>query len=227
MSESIENLPNGLKLIQNKSKFCFGVDAVLLSDFVRLKHCSAVVDLCTGTGIIPINLSARFPDCEFTAIEILEDSAKMAEKSVSLNNLQEKVKIINGDIKDVKKLFRPESFNAVTANPPYFAETSGRKNLLDSLTVARHEILCTLDDVCYAASFLLKSGGSFFMIHKPVRLAEIFRSLSKYRLEPKRICFVLPCENEEPNLVLIESIKNGKPQLLFEKNIVVHPELHQ
>lgn len=215
-----EILFEGLKVLQNPENFCFGIDAVKLSEFAKIRDKSKVCDLCTGNGIIPL-LMAKKNSASFSGIEIQAESFELAKKNIALNGFEDRIEIVNGDIKEIKKYFSPESFDFVTANPPYFSLTSGRFNPKDEKLIARHEILCNLDDVVRAASFLLKSGGSFFMIHKPERLSEIFSSMKKYRLEPKRMQFIQSFENENPNLVMIESKKNAKPHLVVEKNLIV------
>lgn len=221
--EQIDVLKNGNKIIQDSERFMFGIDAVLLADFVRdcINQKDSIIDLGTGNGIIPLLLSSC---CEnkFTGLEIQKESFLMAEKSVEINNLTDKIKIVNGDIKKVDELFPKHSFEVVTCNPPYTVVEHGKQNPADSKAIARHEILCNLEDVVSAADFLLRPHGRFFMIHRPYRLPEIFSSLNKHQLEPKRMKLICPFENEEPNLVLIEARKNAKPQLKIEPQLSVY-----
>ena len=223
--ERIDDLQrNGLKIIQNSEKFCFGIDAVLLSDFSKVRKNEKVLDIGTGTGIIPILLTAKTEGLHFTGLEIQEESADMANRSVIMNSLSEKVEIVNGDIKDGLKLFERESFNVITSNPPYMIESAGEGNEDEPKSIARHEIKCTLDDVIREGSKLLKVGGRFYMVHRPFRLVEIFETFRKYHLEPKRMRMVHPYINKEPNMVLIEALKGGKPRLTVEKPLIVYNE---
>ena len=224
--ERIDDLQrNNLKIIQNKGKFCFGMDAVLLSGFAsnHVKCGDRVLDMCTGTGIIPILLSAKTAAKEFAAIEIQKESADMASRSCQLNNLTDKINIVVGDIKDAG-VVAPASFNVVTCNPPYMPNGKGLKNPDAPMAIARHEILCNLDDVIRCASRALCSGGRFCMVHRPNRLSEIFAKLKENRLEPKNIQFVYPFEDKEANMVLIMATKDGGTFLKVEKPIIVYKE---
>ena len=158
---------NGYMLIQDPKRFCFGVDAVLLSGFATAKKGDKVLDLGTGTGVIPILMSAKTKAEHFSALEIQPESAEMAKRSVTLNDLQDKIDIIEGDIKKAAEIFKPSSFDVITTNPPYMNFEGGLKNSYDPKTIARHEVLCSLDDVAFAAQRLLKFGGKFFMVHRP------------------------------------------------------------
>ena len=213
---------NGLKIIQDPKRFCFGVDAVLLSGFASAKKGDKVLDLGTGTGIIPILMSAKTDAEHFTALEIQPESAEMAKRSVILNNLQEKIDIVEGDIKKAAEIFKPSSFDVITTNPPYMNTEGGIKNDYDPKTIARHEVLCSIDDVCYAAQRLLKFGGKLFMVHRPHRLTDIICSLRAHKLEPKKIRFVQPYDNREPNMVLIEASRSGKPMVKVMPTLVIY-----
>lgn len=215
---------NGYKIIQNPKKFCFGMDAVLLSGFVVVKEGEVVLDLGTGTGIIPILLEAKSPGKHFSALEIQEESADMARRSVQLNNLQNKIDVVTGDIKEASKIFGAASFDVVTTNPPYMNDHHGLKNLYLPKAIARHEILCSLEDVIREGSKVLRPGGRFYMVHRPFRLAEIIRVLSEYKLEPKRMKMVHPFIEKEPNMVLLEAVKGGKPMMKVEKPLIVYKE---
>lgn len=224
-NERIDDLQrNNLKIIQDRKRFCFGMDAVLLSGFVKLRPGAKVCDLGTGTGIIPILLSAKTEASHFSALEIQEDSYDMAKRSVELNGLSEKIDVVCGDIKNATEIFGKASFDAVTCNPPYMIEEHGLQNPKDALSIARHEILCTFDDVAKNASALLKTGGKFFLVHRPFRLAEIIITLKKYNLEPKRMQLVYPFVDREPNMVLIEAVRSGKSRMTVEKPIIVYKE---
>lgn len=221
--ERIDELQrNGYQIIQNENGFCFGMDAVLLSGFAKVKRGENALDLGTGTGIIPILLEAKTEGRHFTGLEIQETSADMAQRSVCLNDLNEKVEIVRGDIKEATDLFGKASFDVVTSNPPYMTGQHGLVNPDMPKAVARHEILCTLEDVIGQASALLKENGRFYMVHRPFRLAEIMVTMSRYRLEPKRMKLVYPFVDKEPNMVLIEGLKGGRPRVTVEKPLIVY-----
>ena len=212
---------SGLHIIQSPDKFCFGMDAVLLSGFAYAKKGHRVIDLGTGTGILPLLLWAKTEGEHFTGLEIQEESADMAKRSVAGNNIAN-IEIVDGDIKSADKLFKRQSFDVVTSNPPYMINEHGITNPDAPKQIARHEILCTLEDVVRAAAYLLKSNGKFFMVHRPFRLPEVFENLRKYRLEPKRMRLVYPQIDKEPNMVLVEAVKYGKPRLTVEKPLIVY-----
>ena len=221
-NERIDDLQrNGYRIIQNPRTFCFGMDAVLLSGLVRVKEGTQVLDLGTGTGIIPILLEAKTKAEHLTALEIQEESADMARRSVRLNGLEDKIDIVTGDIKEADRLFAAASFDVITCNPPYMIGQHGLTNPDAPKAIARHEILCTLEDVVKNASKLLKPGGSFFMVHRPFRLAEIITVMTQYKLEPKRMQLVYPYVDKEPNMVLIEGCRGGKPRMTVEKPLIV------
>jgi tRNA1Val (adenine37-N6)-methyltransferase len=222
-NERLDDLQrNGYKIIQNPEKFCFGMDAVLLSGFARVKPGARVLDMGTGTGIIPILLEAKTKASHISALEIQEESADMARRSVELNGLGDKIDIITGDIKEADTIFELASFDAITCNPPYMIGQHGITNPDAPKAIARHEIMCTLDDVVRNASRLLKPGGSFFMVHRPFRLAEIINVMTSYKLEPKRMQLVYPYIDKEPNMVLIEGCRGGKPRMTVEKPLIVY-----
>ena len=174
----------GYRIIQNQKKFCFGMDAVLLSDFTRVKTGEKVLDLGTGTGIIPILLEAKTEGEQFFGLEIQPESAEMADRSVRLNNLENKVKIVEGDIKQASSIFGTGTFDVVTTNPPYMNDQHGLKNPDLPKAIARHEVLCTLDDVVREGARVLKPNGRFYMVHRPFRLVEIITTLEKYNFQP-------------------------------------------
>ena len=213
---------NGYMLIQDPKRFCFGVDAVLLSGFATAKKGDKVLDLGTGTGVIPILMSAKTNAEHFSALEIQPESAEMAKRSVMLNDLQDKIDIIEGDIKKAAEIFKPSSFDVITTNPPYINFEGGLKNSYDPKTIARHEVLCSLDDVASAAQRLLKFGGKFFMVHRPHRLTDIMCVLREHKLEPKRIRFVQPYADREPNMVLVEAVRSGKPMIKVMPTLVIY-----
>lgn len=223
--ERIDDLQrNGYRIIQKKKGFCFGMDAVLLSGFARVKEGETVLDLGTGTGIIPILLEAKTEGKHFTGLEIQEEVAEMASRSVALNGLEERVAILRGDIKEASQLLGRASFDVVTSNPPYMNEQHGLKNPQEMKAISRHEVLCTLDDVCREAAALLKPGGRFYMVHRPHRLAEIISVLKQYKLEPKRMKLVHPFVDKEANMVLLEAVRGGRSMMKVEAPIIVYKE---
>ncbi|WP_304340929.1 tRNA1(Val) (adenine(37)-N6)-methyltransferase [Metaclostridioides mangenotii] len=212
-TERIDDLQfKGLKLIQDTEGFCFGVDAVLLANFAKVKKGSTVVDLGTGTGIVPILISGKSEAKKIIGVEIQEDVHEMATRSVRLNDLEDRVEIINGDIKDIEKTLGKNMCNVVTSNPPYM-HTDGIKNPNNKKAISRHEVKCNLDDVIKAASMLLTNQGKFYMIHRPTRLVDIITIGRKYKMEPKVIRFIHPKPNKAPNLLLVEYAKCGGPDL--------------
>ncbi len=214
----------GFKIIQNPKKFCFGMDAVLLSGFARAKTGEKVLDIGTGTGIIPILMAAKTKGRHFTGLEIQHESAGMAIRSVAYNHLEERISIVEGDIREAGKLFAPASFDVVTSNPPYMVANHGLVNPDSAKMIARHEICCTLEDIAQQTAKLLKNGGRFYMVHRPFRLAEIFCTLVKYDLEPKRMRLVYPYVDKEPNMVLIEALKGGNSRITCEPPLIVYKE---
>lgn len=224
IGERLDDLQlSGYEIIQNPERFCFGVDAVLLTDFVKVKPGERVLDLGTGTGVIPILLEAKTQGKEFTGLEIQEESADMARRSVAYNGLSEKVHIVTGDIKEAAEIFRTASFDVITTNPPYMLNEHGLKNIGDAKTIARHEVLCTLDDILReSAKILPESKGRFYMVHKPFRLVEILNKMCQYKIEPKRLQFVHPYVDKEPTMVLIEGMKGGKSRVKIEPPVIMY-----
>ena len=221
--ERIDELQrNGYRIIQNPEKFCFGMDAVLLSGFARAKKHENCLDLGCGNGIIPILMEAKTAGNHFTGLEIQEQSAEMAGRSVVYNHLEDAITIRTGDIKEATAIFGRASFSVVTCNPPYMIGEHGLRNPYMAKAIARHEVLCTLEDVVSQASRVLKDRGHFFMVHRPFRLAEIFQVLMKYKLEPKRMQLVYPYIDREPNMVLIEACKGGNSRITVERPLIVY-----
>ena len=214
----------GYQIIQDPKRFCFGMDAVLLSDFVRVKPGNQVLDLGTGTGIIPILLAAKTEAERILGLEIQEDSVDMAVRSVQYNHLEDRIQIVQGDIKEAAGLFPAASFDVVTSNPPYMIDSHGLNNPYEPQNIARHEVLCSLEDVVRTAAYLVRPGGCFFLIHKPFRLAEIMGVLMKYKLEPKRMRLVYPFVDKEPNMVMLEAVRGGKPRITVERPLIVYQE---
>ena len=206
--ERIDELQrNGYRIIQNPERFCFGMDAVLLSGFARAKKQERCLDLGCGNGIIPILMEAKTEGKHFTGLEIQPESADMAKRSVALNGLQDRIDIVEGDIKDASKIFGASSFHVVTTNPPYMTAQHGLTNVYEAKTIARHEVLCNLEDIIRESARLLMPGGRFYMVHRPFRLAEIISLMVQYRMEPKRMRLVYPYVDREPNMVLIEGLR--------------------
>ena len=221
--EVVDTLKNGYKIIQDSEKFKFGIDAILLSHFAfnQIRNNEKVIDLGTGNGIIPLMI-AKSRANSIVGLEIQEENVEIAKKSVELNQLEEKIQIIHGDIKAVEKKFTKHSFDVVVSNPPYMINEHGKQNPTEAKSIARHEVLCNLEDIISAVDYLLKPFGKFFMIHRPFRLPEIFSLLTKYKIEPKRMELVSPFLQKEPNLVLIEARKNANPRLQIEENLIVY-----
>lgn len=223
--ERVDDLQrNGYRILQDPGKFCFGMDAVLLSGFAQVKKGGKALDLGTGTGIIPILLSAKTEGKEFYGLEIQSAMAEMASRSVCMNDLEDRVHIVEGDICHASEIFGKAVFDTVTCNPPYMNQNHGLKNPEDAKAIARHEILCTLEDVIREASYLLKPGGHFYMVHRPHRLAEMYALMHEYRLEPKRMKMVHPFLGEEANMVLLEAARGGNPWMKVEAPLVVYKE---
>ena len=221
-NERLDDLQrNGYQIIQNPEKFCFGMDAVLLTGFARAREEDRLLDLGTGTGIIPILMEAKYHCAHLTGLEIQSESADMASRSVALNNLSDKIDIVTGDIKEADSFFPSASFDCITCNPPYMIGQHGIVNPDAPKAIARHEVLCTFEDVARQTAKLLKPGGHFFLVHRPFRLAEIMTALVRYKLEPKRMQLVYPYVDKEPNMVLIEAVRGGKSRMTVEKPLIV------
>ena len=226
LDERIDDLQiNDLKIIQNKNGFCFGMDSVLLSDFAKeIKNNSKVIDLGTGTGIIAILLTAKINAKNILGVEIQTDVAEMANRSVIINGLENKVNILNEDIKKLDKILQLGSYDAIVTNPPYIKLNTGAKNINNTRYVSRHEYKCTLEDIAKISSKLLNNYGEIYMVHRPDRLVDIVETFKKYKLEIKKIRFVYSNENSQSNLILIKAVKNGKPFLKIEKPLYVYKE---
>ena len=225
-NERIDDLEyKGLKVIQNKDGFCFGIDSVLLSDFAKeIKKDSRVLDLGTGTGIISILLCGKTKIKEIIGVEIQEEVYEMAKRSSELNGLENRFKLLNEDLKNLSKNFPANSFDAIVTNPPYKKKNTGLINENEMQKISRHETKCNIEDIAKISSLLLKSNCSIYMVHRPNRLVDIIEALRKYKLEPKIIRMVYPKINKEPNLVLIKATKCGKPFLKFENPLIVYKE---
>ena len=212
----------GYRIIQNPKKFCFGMDAVLLSAFANAGDGERVIDLGTGNGILPILLEAKTEAKSFVGLEIQEESASLARRSVVYNHLEDKIEIVTGDLRDASNIFGASSFDVVTSNPPYMIGGHGLKNPTDAKMIARHEVLMELSDLIRETARLLKPQGRCYFVHRPFRMVEILSMMHEYRIEPKRLRLVYPYVNKEPNMVLIEGVRGGKPRLTVEKPLIVY-----
>lgn len=223
-NERIDDLEyKGLRIIQNTKGFCFGIDAVLLSDYAKnIKKEAMVLDLGTGTGIISILLCEKTNLSKIIGVEVQKEVADMAKRSVRLNNLENKFEIINDNITNLEKIYERNSFDVIVTNPPYKKENTGIVNEEKKKLISRHEILAKLEDYIKISNKLLKDKGEFYMVHRPERLVDIIAYMRQYKIEPKEIRFVCSHENEPPKLVLIKGVKNGKPFLKFKENLYIY-----
>lgn len=212
----------GYRIIQKEDGFCFGMDAVLLSDFAKAGKREKVLDMGTGTGILPILMEARTEGGHFTGLEIQEEFASMAGRSVALNGQEDKIEIVLGDIKEASSLFGLDRFDVVVSNPPYMVAEHGLANPDRRKAIARHEVLCDLSDLLRETKKVLKNKGRFYMVHRTYRMAEIIHLMVEYGLEPKRIRFVYPFADKEPNIMLIEAMKGAKSRIKVEPPLIVY-----
>ena len=222
LNEVIEDLGEGFKIIQNKTMFCYGTDASVLSDFIVAKPKEKLIDLCSGNGIIPILLCKKTKCSDITALELQTQVCELLERSVKLNDLTGKIKVVNADLRCVKENFLCGSFDVVTCNPPYMPVGTGKSNLSESVNIARHEIMCTLEDVIKSAAYLVKNGGRFYMVHRAERLSDIIYLMRSNNLQPKKLTLVTANPESEPSLVLIEAQKDRKSGLVITKPIYVN-----
>lgn len=225
-NERIDDLEfKNLKIIQNIEGFCFGIDSVLLSDFAKsMKHNATVLDLGTGTGIIPILLCGKTDLKKVIGVEIQKDVAYMAERSSKLNNLENRFKVLNENILDLNNIYENQTFDAIVTNPPYKKKNTGIINENEKKIISRHEITANLEDFIKISRDLLKDKGEFYMVHRPERLVDILNLMRKYKIEPKILRLVYSNKNKEPKLILIKGIKNAKPFLKVEKNLYIYDE---
>lgn len=225
-NERIDDLQyKGLKIIQNKEGFCFGIDSVLLSDFAKsIKPNSTVLDIGTGTGIIGLLLCRKTELLKIYGVEIQKDVAEMAKRSVRLNQLEGKFEIINCNVKDILDFLPAHSIDCIVTNPPYKKANTGIKSEDEKQLISRHEVKCTLEDVIEKSSNLLKDKGEFFMVHRAERMVDIMCALREYRLEPKNIRFVHSKQREKPNLILVKAIKHANPFLKIDKPLIIYDE---
>ncbi len=221
--ERIDDLMRrGYRIIQNETKFCFGIDPALLAWFAEVKSREKVMDLCSGSGVVPILMDARNACGDYTGLEIQEDMAEMAQRSAELNSASDHIRFVAGDVKEASSLFPKGSFDVVTVNPPYMKHNVGLKNPDESIAIARHEILLELSDVLREAAKLLRPAGRFYMIHRPGRLPEILQLMQEYRLQPERMIMVHPNNEREATMVLISGIRGGRNALIVESPVMVH-----
>ena len=223
--QRLDDLENGFFLYQDPEAFCFGIDAVLLSHFPRLKSGDRVMDLCCGNGIIPILLAARSAREErqihVTGLEIQEGAAHLAQKSVEYNHLSDQIRILKGDVREAAAIFGAASFSLVTCNPPYMtADTLRAEN--EARAIARSEVLLSLPDVVRTAAYLLKPGGRCAFIYRPARLVDLLSEMRARKLEPKRLRMVKSFADAAPSMVLVEGVRQGRPHLLVEEDLVIY-----
>ena len=215
--ERIEDLGDkGLKIIQARDSYRFSVDSILLVNFIKVKNYDQIIDLGTGSGIIPLLLFGKRKGLSIYGVEIQEDLADMAKRSVELNKLQEHITLIQEDFRNTKKIFKSNQFDVVVSNPPYISLGQGKINPLSSRAIARHEIKGDLEDLISASNYLLKNKGRIYLIYKSNKLIKLMVALKKYGIEPKVIKFIHPRPGEKANLILLEGIKGGKGELKIE-----------
>lgn len=219
-------LTNNLKIIQSEEVFSFSMDAVLLARFCSVPSKGKILDLCSGNGAIALLLSTR-TKVKIIGLEIQDRLFDMARRSVQSNDLTEQIEMVHGDLRDFHKTVGYGVFDAITVNPPYLPPSAGEQNVNEHMAIARHEIHCTLEDVVASCSKLVRNGGKVAMVHRPARLMDMLILMRQYRLEPKRIRFVHPRLHEEANMVLVETIKDGKPEVRMLPPLIVYNENNQ
>ena len=221
MEHLVDLQRNGLKMVEDSDKFRFGMDAVFLSGWAEVKKGERVLDMGTGTGILPLLLSAKTEAGQIVGIEVQQECAELAARNVTLNGLSDRITVVNGDLRDSVNLFGKASFDVVVSNPPYMTGGHGMINPQNAKAIARHEVLCTFADVAEQAAAVLKPGGRFYLVHRPFRLAELIVTLTRFHLEPKRMRLVYPYVEREPDMVLLGCVKGGNPRLKVEKPLIV------
>ena len=214
---------NDMYIYQNDEGFTFSLDSVLLANFVKInKRDKKIIDFCTGNAPVPLILSTKTKD-KIIGIEIQKDVSELAMKSIAINNLSQRIKIINDDVKNVSNLYESDSFDIITCNPPYFKTTEdGYFNVNKSKMLARHEICLSLEDIFKHARKILKNGKKIAIVHRVDRFVDIIVTMKKYNIEPKRVRFCYPKVGKEANIVLIEGVKNGKTGLKILPNLIIH-----
>ncbi|HZG16778.1 MAG TPA: tRNA1(Val) (adenine(37)-N6)-methyltransferase [Candidatus Bathyarchaeia archaeon] len=222
-SERIDDLlTHEMKIIQSKEVFCFSLDAVLLARFASVPKRGRILDLCTGNGAIPLIMSTRTQEATFDAVEIQPRLYDMASRNVRLNSLEARMTVHHGDVKDAVEVYGHQKFDLITCNPPYMPPASGEQNINEHYALARHEILLNLEDVIRVSSKLAKNGGKIALVHRATRLIDIVTLMRQYGIEPKRMRFVHPKRDAEPNIVLVEGIRGGKPELRIQPPLIVY-----
>lgn len=223
--ETIDDLLGGrLKILQKKRGYRFSIDSLLLTYFVQLKEDDSVIDLGTGGGVILLVLSHRFQCGKMVGVEIQNELADMARRSVKMNNLESRIEIVSGDIGEVESLFVPQSFNAVVFNPPYRSLNSGRINPDPEKAVARHEIKGTLRDFLLSAKYLAKEAGSVYIIYPAVRMVELLFRMRTCGIEPKRLRMVYSSCFSEGEFLLVEGKKGGGEELKVLPPLFIYQE---
>ena len=224
--ERIDDLEfKNLKIIQNIKCFCFGVDAVLLSDFAKnIKQNANVLDLGTGTGIIPILLCGKTKLNKIIGVEIQRSVYEIAKKNIILNNLENRFEVINENITNLDNIYEKNSFDAIVTNPPYKEENTGITNEDEVKQISRHEISANLEDFIEISSKLLKDKGEFYIIHRPERIVDLLSEMRKYKIEPKEIRLVFSNKNNPPKMVLVKGVKNAKKYINFRENLYIYDE---
>lgn len=224
-NERIDDLEiKGYKLIQEKQGFCFGIDAVLLSDFSFVKKGGKCLDLCSGSGIVPILMEAKEKGKKFCALEIQDKYYNLLKRNIVLNNLDNKIEAMKGDLRDYKKIYKSNTFDSITINPPYMKSQSGYKNEQEDVFIARHEIMCNLNDIAECAFYCLKDKGHFYMIHRPERLNEIVKALSEKNIEIKKLRFVHSFVNSKASMVLIDAVKSAKSGVEILNPLIIYKQ---
>jgi len=213
---------NGYKIYQDPSQFCFGVDAVFLAAEAQVKKTDRVIDICSGSGIIPLLLLARGDVENITMVEYFDYFCDLAKKSAELNGCEDRLSIVNADIKEIEKHFKKSSFDVLTVNPPYEKNGHGIDSPNPMKNAARRETLCDIRDVCRAASYLLETGGRMYMIHRPSRICDILCAMREFKIEPRTLKLVQSKQGSEPNMVLISGIKGAPPYLTVQKNMIIY-----
>lgn len=220
--ETLDDLQNGYYIIQKQKSFRFGIDAVLLSDFVSVKNKDKVLEMCAGTGIISILMYAKKRPKSITAIEIQEEMVEMANRSLQYNSLQKHISIYNMDLREAPSLLGNSIYNAVVVNPPYMKLGSGITNPDRRQALARFEIACTLEDVIESAHKALSPFGKFYMVHRSDRLVDVIYLMRAKGIEPKKLRFVHSSLYKKPHLILVEGIKGSKPDLKIMEPLYIY-----
>ncbi len=220
--ETLDDLQNGFHILQSETGYHFGMDAVLLADYVRVRPDERILDLGCGNGILPLLLAARHTDVCITGLEIQRESVELARRSVAYNHLEDRISLAEGDIREAVSRFGAASFDVLVSNPPYMIASHGKLNPNRQVAVARHEVSCTFEDLARTSAGLLRDHGRLYLVHRPFRLAEILDTLRSYKLEPKRMRLVHPFIGKEANMVLIEAVRGGNPRMTVEPPLIVY-----